>query len=189
MKYNYFNWLLYVIIRRYLNDNNITIHHFNDNNNFTKLKVMKLLFLMVVTDANINNERSILLDVFNNFVAMKYGPVELDIYNYIGDVNNQQVLNPNPVFIEINANRCFINIDIFNQMDEMDHNEQIINMEQVVASMIRDGKNPLSFSPSTLVDVTHNYASWKTVYENAKLNKRLFERMPSFLIANDQIYY
>lgn len=45
------------------------------NNDFSQLKVQKLLFLA----CSANTE---LLGIFDNWVAMPYGPIEYDIYKY-----------------------------------------------------------------------------------------------------------
>lgn len=50
--------------------------------NCSKLSVLKLLFL---TAAPKREGARDLLDVFNNFHALPYGPVESDIYNAIQD--------------------------------------------------------------------------------------------------------
>ena len=46
---------------------------------FSRLTALKLLFF-VSTIKDGENENSDLLDIFNNFCAMQYGPVESDIY-------------------------------------------------------------------------------------------------------------
>ena len=45
---------------------------------FTKLRLQKILFFAVAVNATEENHP--LLNVFNRFYAMPYGPVELDIY-------------------------------------------------------------------------------------------------------------
>ena len=44
----------------------------------SKLRLQKILFLVCACDATNENRR--LLDVFDNFYALPYGPVEMDIY-------------------------------------------------------------------------------------------------------------
>lgn len=47
---------------------------------FPKLTAMKLLFLAAAPKKDGGDD---LLDIFDNFYAMPYGPVESDVYNYI----------------------------------------------------------------------------------------------------------
>lgn len=50
------------------------------NKPFSKLKAMKLLFLAAAPKEDGGDD---LLDIFDNFYAMPYGPVESDVYNAI----------------------------------------------------------------------------------------------------------
>ena len=45
---------------------------------FTKLRLQKVLFLVCAW--NTSNSEKKLLNIFNNFCALPYGPVEMDIY-------------------------------------------------------------------------------------------------------------
>lgn len=51
-------------------------------NHFTRLASLKLVFLMSATKDPLNGNRD-LLSVFNNYCAMQYGPVEIDVYSAI----------------------------------------------------------------------------------------------------------
>ena len=52
---------------------------------FTKLRLQKILFLVCAW--NVENTNRKLLNIFNQFYALPYGPVEIDIYEAMK--NNQ----------------------------------------------------------------------------------------------------
>ena len=69
-KIKYFEAFLYELLNWYTEEEK------TDNNNLSRLKVLKLLFLWVSK----NKEK---LDIFNNFASWKLWPVEKNIYDVI----------------------------------------------------------------------------------------------------------
>ena len=53
----------------------------NSSSTYSKLQLQKLLFLASAINADKNNHE--MLDMFNDFYALPYGPVEMDIYEAI----------------------------------------------------------------------------------------------------------
>lgn len=117
------------------------------NNDLSKLKTLKLLFLWVSRDKE-------LLKIFNNFQAWTYGPVEKDIYDAIVgkgegltffEVTNSKTIKK-PLKVQIDADNQKIAEKIVSELK--DRNKKLIN------------KNAL-----TLVNITHMWESWKLTYE------------------------
>ena len=74
-----FEYLVYRLIEWY-KDVVSDSHYINKH--FSRLTALKLLFF-VSTIKDTENGNKDLLDVFNKFYAMQYGPVEIDIYTAI----------------------------------------------------------------------------------------------------------
>lgn len=109
--------LIFEYIVYKLNDlkNEFQIH--NDSI-FTKLRLQKLLFLISTINATSDNKG--LLDIFNNFYALPYGPVEKDIYDLM---NSNEFKN-----IKFNGNKCDLsklNENTFNSLDN--HYKDLVN--------------------------------------------------------------
>ena len=74
-----FEYLMYHLIEWY---KNVVSNNQIQNKHFSRLTALKLLFF-VSTIKDTENEERDLLDIFNNYCAMQYGPVEIDIYTAI----------------------------------------------------------------------------------------------------------
>lgn len=78
LKVKYFEYFVYTLILQFSKDNPGKKFEEND---FSKLKIMLLLFLSV--SAQVDKEKHELLDIFDNFYAMPYGTMEKDILDEI----------------------------------------------------------------------------------------------------------
>lgn len=76
IKIKSFEYLTKLFIDWFKEENPIESDNYKEH--FSKLKLMKLLFFTAAVDTNKNNDG--LLDIFNNFHALPYGPVDLDVY-------------------------------------------------------------------------------------------------------------
>lgn len=141
---------------------------------FNKLKLLKLLFLVASIKDSSNND---LLEIFNRFYAMPYGPVESDIYENINNIPNFYVLN-NRIEVKPDYNFTYnINDSIFSRI-----NTAIELLDQRNSHLI-------DMSAFDLVELTHKADSWKIVYSNAlRLNKNS-QLMPIDIIRKTIVYY
>lgn len=145
--------------------------HWNNKpqNDFTKVKIFKLLFLTVA--ASCNKEKDGLLTEFDNFWAFPYGPVELDIYNTIQDL--QKYKFDNNGILEIDSSPIIIPQEVKNKIDLALDQLMLINPDLI------------NYEAFRLVDLTHLWNSWSFSYEFAlSLGKRSF-KMPNELIKAD----
>ncbi len=124
---------------------------------FTKLKLQKILFL--VASVKSKNSTYPLLNVFNRFYALPYGPVEMDIYEAMNDHSF--------TCIDFNGNECrskftegsFGNLET-TQMSE------IREALQTIKDM---GIDYITMSPFELVEITHKWTSWQVAMQVAEM--------------------
>lgn len=166
--YQFINWYGEVVSK----DINHITHH------FTRLTALKLLFLLASVKDESNQNRD-LLEYFDNFCAMQYGPVERDIYSAIVthrttfySFGNRQmnILNDAPQFNHISeSNRNKVNAAI-NQLKS--HNKALI-----------------SYHSSRLVEITHKWESWRNAMSIACWLGKGSESMSTESIRNSIPYY
>lgn len=171
-KNSYFEYIVYK-----LNDlkNEFQIH---DDSVFTKLRLQKLLFLVSTINATSDNKG--LLDIFNNFYALPYGPVESDIYN---SMNNGAFDN-----IKFNGNKCDLsklNENTFNSLDN--HYTDLVNasIEKLKAKGVI--KEYLEMPVFDLVNITHQWTVWQVAMSIAKMLNSGSESMSTDDIINSNV--
>lgn len=132
---------------------------------FTKLKLQKILFL--VASVNAKKDDHPLLDVFNNFYALPYGPVEIDIYEAMNDKSFRN--------INFEGNECKQNFEenVFEDLDTR-LTEAIKNSIQAIREK---GADYIIMSPFELVDITHKWTSWQVAMQVAEMCNSKRERM------------
>ena len=165
-----FEYFLYKLIAWYMQEKPMDV----DCLSLTRIKVLKLLFFASAIKAD---DGSDLLDVFDNFYAMKHGPVESDIYNSISgkllkhyNFSATNIILPDNIgddtFANIEAN---IKERIDNALDKLRANSPAIVL----------------YNPFQLVDLSHTWNSRKRTYELAILRGKGSERIEADLIRQD----
>ncbi len=122
---------------------------------FSHLKVLKLLFLVSAVEADKTNNG--LLDLFDDFVAMPYGPVESEIYNAI--------LNNKTTYYTFTQNG----------LEQKTPDINFDNLDADIKSRILSSVNRLrkynsklvTCKPFELVDITHKWSCWSIAYKYA----------------------
>ncbi|WPO80029.1 type II toxin-antitoxin system antitoxin SocA domain-containing protein [Flavobacterium sp. KACC 22761] len=156
----------------YMEENKITsIEKFNQSNDFSILKLIKLHFFVTAINSNTD---PILLDKFE-FFAMPYGPVETDIYRKIKDnssFSNFSINNFKTTFID---NTPSTNIDgaVNNSIDEA-----IITIKKIDSCFV-------NADAGSLVELTHKWDSWKFVYAEAVRSGIYSKKIEKDLIVRD----
>lgn len=159
LKIKYFQYLQFRLLEWYYDLNSYDIE-----NNLSILKSLKLLFFVTAVKAHNSNENSLLRNVFNTFYALPFGHVESDVYDSI-KVNNGTL-----EFLVIDSEKTVINngVNISNVEDGLDH----IYLNQINDSVLFLSKyysNLINYTPFELVELSHQWYSWKKNYELAKL--------------------
>lgn len=146
------------------------------DNDLSKLKVIKLHFFV----SSVNSSKNTLLKLFDNFYAMPYGHVESEIYNNVNNLNR---------FIISKSNTETIKTGLFdNSFEDFDG---IYKSEVDEAIELLKKNNPLliNYSALELVDLSHMYFSWQTMFNLARSRNKFSESIPSQLIKDEPKYF
>lgn len=143
---------------------------------FTRLKLHKLLFLISSTTASVEDKK--VLQIFDNFYAMPYGPVESDIYT--------EMVNDSFKTLSF-SNRI---VDFRSDFDENvleEADKRII--DEAIAELKKKNKLIVQYSATTLVNITHKWFSWKYAMAIANINNKGSEKMDIEDICKDKKIY
>lgn len=145
-----------------------------ENVRLSKTQTLKLLFLVAAIP---NAEGKDLLDVFNRFYAMQFGPVESDILNGISDgefcflARNDSLLSASSLGDEA-----------FSSLDEGVKQR----IDQSIACLRANNQGLVRYPATKLVDITHKWWCWKQTFHVARLLNRgsLLMRVESIRMSN-----
>jgi len=152
-------------------------HNFDDND-FSILKTQKLLFLLTVVNCDKNNTNFLINEVFNKFVAMPYGPVEIDVYN--------ETKNEFLSFFKISSfNSILQQAPDFSSLDTQIKDE----IDTSIELLIKRNNKIFDLKANVLVEITHRYNSWKLKYSEARQNNSFKEPIPKELIISENKYF
>lgn len=146
---------------------------------FTKLRLQKILFLICAWKAESTNRK--LLKIFNQFYALPYGPVEMDIYD---------AMKSNQTFqhISFNGNECIyckLESDMFTSISRV-HREWI---DEAMDDFIKNDRKYLTMPVFDLVELTHKWTVWQIAMQYAKLCGHNREKMTSLEIIESKKCY
>lgn len=143
-------------------------------NDLSLIKTFKLHFLISAVQADTNNDGG-LLNVFNNFKALPYGPVETDIYNAVENFDKFQINRSGTILKE-----KFWSIDE-NYADQIIRELVDLSFEEVK----KVNAELINLEPFTLVDISHEWLSWSEAYKTAQsLGLRSYPMLPSDIISD-----
>lgn len=125
---------------------------------FTKLRLQKILFLVCAWKATGANER--LLSVFNNFYALPYGPVEMDIYEAMKNRSFQHIC--------FEGNICICD-SLMSTMFADVSNEHKLYVDETIKYFMKSHFKYLSMPVFDLVELTHKWPVWQIAMQYAKL--------------------
>lgn len=147
-------------------------------NDFSKLKIFKLHFFVCAVRASKNNSEKDLLNTFNKFYALPYGPVESDIYNRLNETNMFKFGDKN-ITVKSSSNQSFVSLET-SLITEID--KSIIELRS---------KNPdlVKYDAFKLVDISHEWLVWKMTYNKALKNGKRSEAMPADLIRESSKFF
>lgn len=118
---------------------------------FTKLRLQKILFLVCAW--NTTNADRKLLNVFNSFYALPYGPVEMDIYEAMKSNRTFQ-------YISFNGNKCVYS-KLEKSLFEGDDSKGTKWIDEAINFFIQDRRRYLYMPVFDLVELTHRWSAWK----------------------------
>ena len=144
---------------------------------FTKLRLQKILFLVCAW--NVDNTNRKLLNVFNQFYALPYGPVEIDIYDAMK--SNQSFRH-----ISFNGNECIYS-KLVSSMFTSISSVYRKWIDEAVDNFIRNDRKYLTMPVFDLVDITHRWTAWKITMEIATFFGNKKEKMSLECICRSSI--
>ncbi|HOY11799.1 MAG TPA: hypothetical protein PLY70_01610 [Saprospiraceae bacterium] len=143
-----------------------------------RLKIIKLHFF--ISAASSSDSQEGLLDLFNDFHAMPYGHVESSIYDEIKtDSLSKYSLLPNgftPKSTEIK------NFNLVTQIEKDLIQRGISNIKSINPKLVMK-------SGGYLVDLSHEWRSWKMIYSIAKSFGKNSMKIPNELIMTETRYF
>lgn len=149
------------------------------NKHFSRLTSLKLLFF-VSTIKDIENKNKDLLDIFNNYYAMQYGPVEIDIYSAI--VNEESKLYKFGVHELVITSQ---NTTIFNSLNTRDTNR----IDRAISLLKNKNPKIISYPASRLIDISHKWDVWQNAMLVASMFGKRCEYMPIESIRENRQFY
>lgn len=152
IKNQYFEYIVYLLNDWLVNSN------LNMTGVFTKLRLQKLLFL--VSTIGVSKKENGLLDYFDNFYALPYGPVEIDIY---ASMNKNRFQH-----IKFYGNLCKasnLDANIFKGLDPVFKSKAKTSVDLLKAK----GRNYLSMPIFDLVSLTHQWTVWRNSFAVARM--------------------
>lgn len=142
------------------------------SNDLSILKTLKLLFL--ASTINSHDAGQNLLDLYyDNYVAMPFGPVELDVYNYF--LRSSEIIDKKS--LKVNA-LCFSN-NI--------ENKSII--DDCILKLREKNQHLITLTASQLVELTHKYSCWINNYNKARAKNNYRGNISKEEIKNDEKFY
>lgn len=145
----------------------------HDENDLSILKTLKLIFLLSTIDSNKSDNLGSL--GFTNYKAMPLGPVEVDVYNFFKR-DLKDVINTRSTKTEILVEPT---IDCANK----ELLDKLINQLKI------KNKKLILYSASSLVDLTHKYASWIINFNKAKSIGSLSYKIDVNLLHSEEKFY
>lgn len=122
--------------------------------NCSKLSMLKLLFLTAVPKEEGARD---LLDIFDNFHALPYGPVESDIYNAIQDKKlPSYIITERSITKKENVTLLY-NVDDYSLVKD------------AIDALKMKNRHLILLNAFDLVKITHKWESWKQSINFAKL--------------------
>ena len=143
---------------------------------FTILKLIKLNFFTTAVTSSPSEKG--LLTVFDNYYALPLGHVESDIYSNRTELR-RYIFNGSKLEIRDNP------LDVVGVLDE----ELRSQIDNAIKLLRHQNDRLISYPPMALVEISHKWNSWKSIYNFAKRMGKRAEKIPTVLIQNDLKYY
>ena len=172
-----FEYLVHRLIKWY---EEIESNKRNANKHFTRLTTLKLLFFVSTIKDNNNND---LLDIFNNFCAMQYGPVEIDIYTAIVKNSITKYKFGNQELFVMNHDDKYFDTIISDLTNKTDRIDKAISLLKI--------KNPniILYPASLLINISHKWEAWQEAISIAAMLGKRSENMSIESIRNNRQFY
>jgi len=139
-------------------------------NDLSKLKVTKLLFFISAVSSS--RETPGLLTTFDDFVAMPFGHVESELHDHM-DESAHFAITKDALRFKPGMNQYIINEGISSLQPVID--SSIVKLKKINHGLVK-------YHPFTLVDLSHKWQSWNTIFSLAKRNGKYSMKIPKEMI-------
>ena len=144
--------------------------------NFNKLKLFKLHFFVAAVNSN-TAQTPDLLDTFDRFYALPYGPVEGSIYDHLNELNFYSIYNDHVEIKGKEPDFAGLNLLVNKQIDS------------AIQALRKKNDNLVALPAFELVEISHKWPVWKLLYAHALKEGRRNESMPGELIRISSKFY
>lgn len=142
---------------------------------FSRLKALKLLFF----SASVKDEQGKdLLDIFDNFYALPYGPVESDIYNCI-TLDRLQYFSFKNFSLEKKQDYC----------DETLNDDMKQRIKYAIKMLRTNNQKIIKYNAEQLVSLSHIWFSWRNAIQIAHALGKESYKMDIGLIRTNIQYF
>ena len=173
-KYKLFEYMIDGIVAWY-NDVQDGIDVCNELN---RLKLIKLNFF--VSAASTDGKKIGLLEHFDKFYAMPFGHVESDIYDHV------KILPYHGKYI-LKKDTIEINKVPGNYYDEIDRYKS--EVDDAIYFLSRKNPHLVKYKSFDLVELSHEWSSWKLVFNMAKSKGMNSMLIPNQIIINENKFF
>lgn len=173
-----FEYLLYHLVAWFCDIKNLdSLQLFNEHNDLSKLKVLKLHFF--VCSANTD-----LLTEFDEFHALPYGHVESDIYN---NLSNLERFNVDDDSMSVIAEYSTL-MELENSFDNLpDETKTMIKVG--IDRLKKENQHIVEYTAFNLVELSHTWLSWNSTIRKAREIGSEARKIPSELIEEERKTY
>ncbi|MGN7986465.1 MULTISPECIES: type II toxin-antitoxin system antitoxin SocA domain-containing protein [Pedobacter] len=148
-----------------------------ENNDLSKLKITKLLFFTCAASAS--SDQAGLLSHFDNFYALPYGHVESDIQDKMD------------MSVFFNISKTQLTYKTAGRMYEAENLSLEIKeiIDHAIEKLKNINYNLIKLTAFELVDLSHMWQSWKSVFSLAQQNGRYSMKIPvEMIMAEPKIF-
>lgn len=175
LKYKLFEYMIDGIVEWYKDvDNKVDV-----NNELNLLKLIKLNFF--VTAASTIEKQEGLLMYFDDFRAMPFGHVESGIYG--------QVKIPLPQERKYHISRSYLKVEITTADYYKEIDPYKVHVDDAINLLRLKNENLVKYKSFDLVELSHQWASWRLVFNIAKSKGLNSMPIPKELIINENKFY
>ena len=154
----------------------IHLRDHNKNNDLSVLKCIKLLFFFSTVEDESGHS---LIEQFNNVHAMPLGHVETDIYN--------DMKEDNFTFFSFNKKQTILKQESIFATSFSKEVTDLVNPKFDL--LLKKNPNIFFMSAYELVELSHQWFSWKYYFEQAKLQSKSRIKIPVQVIKNEYKIY